>query len=252
MKPFLPTLALLPLFLFTCSAMAFDDDVYVRENGTALFQDDFNRHESTPDKEEVGNGWTTNSAWRAKGAKQASLEDGALHITKAAIADHGVAIFHDVAFKDGAVRLRFKLEAGDDLGLDFVDRELKTVHAGHLCLAHVTLKNLTLIDSKTGNMDNANHERQLAGDKSPEFLALLRSKAKNFPIDLTAGEWHTLLVVIDGDVMRATVDKKPIGEFKSPGIGHPTKRMITLAVNKSAWVDDVKVWNLQCECENLQ
>lgn len=249
MKSLIPALTLFPLLLLSGAAMAFDDDAFVRENGTALFQDDFNRRESTPDKEELGNGWTTNSAWRAKGAKQASLEDGALHITKAAIADHGVAIFHDVAFQDGAVRLRFKLEAGDDLGVDFVDRELKSVHAGHLCLAHVTLKNLTLIDSKTGNMDNANRERQLAGDKSPEFLTLLRSKTKNFPVELTAGEWHTLLVVIDGDVMRATVDNKPVGEFKSPGIGHPTKRMITLAVNKSAWVDDVKVWKLQCDCE---
>ena len=247
---FVPVLA--SLLLTAGRLSAFDDDAFVRENGTALFQDDFNRHESMPDKEELGNGWTTNSARRAKGAKQASLEDGALHITKAPVADHGVAIFHDVAFQDGAVRLRFKLDAGDDLGVDFVDRELKTVHAGHLCLAHVTLKNLTLIDSKTGNMDNANHERQLAGDKSPEFLALLRSKAKNFPVDLTAGEWHTLLVVIDGDVMRATVDNKPIGEFKSPGIGHPTKRMITLAVNKSAWVDDVKVWKLQCDCDKEQ
>lgn len=242
-------LVLVALLLATGGLMAFDDDAFVRENGTALLQDDFNRHESTSDKEELGNGWTTNSAWRAKGTKQASLEDGALHVIKAAMADHGVAIFHDVAFQDGAVRLRFKLDAGDDLGVDFVDRELKTVHAGHLCLAHVTLKNLTLTDSKTGGMDNAIRERRLAGDHSPELLALLKNMAKSFPLDLTAGEWHTLLVVVDGDVMRATVDNKPIGEFKSPGIAHPTKRMITLAVNRSAWVDDVKVWKIQCECD---
>jgi len=247
---FTPVLASL---LLTAGRMsAFDDDAFVRENGTALFQDDFNRHESTPDKEELGNGWTTNSAWRAKGTKQASLEDGAMHITKAPVADHGVAIFHDVAFQDGAVRLRFKLEAGDDLGVDFVDRELKTVHAGHLCLAHVTLKDVTLTDSKTGNMDNAIRERRLGGDNSPELLELLKTKTRRFPIDLAAGEWHTLLVVVDGDVMRATIDNKPIGEFKSPGIGHPTKRMITLAVNKSAWVDDVKVWKLQCDCDKEQ
>ena len=28
-------------------------------------------------------------------------------------------------------------------------------------------------------------------------------------------------------------------------ITHPTKRMITLAVNKSVWVDDLKVWKLK-------
>ena len=221
----------------------------IRENGTLLFQDDFNRHESTPDKEEIGNGWTTNSAWRAQGAKQASLEDGALHVTKAAVANHGVAIFHDVAFQDGAVKLRFKLDEGDDLGLDFVDRQLKTVHAGHLCIAHVTLKNIGLTDEKTGNMENSVHERIEAGDRSPEIMSLIKSKSKYFPLELKAGEWHTLLVVVDGDVMRATIDDKYIGHFQSPGIAHPTKRMITLAVNKSAWVDDVKVWNLKCECE---
>ena len=33
--------------------------------------------------------------------------------------------------------------------------------------------------------------------------------------------------------------------FSSEGIAHPMKRMITLAVNKSAQVDDVKVWKLK-------
>jgi len=249
MKISLLTSPFFSLFLFAGLLRAVDDAMLIREEGTLLLQDDFNRHESTPDKEEIGNGWTTKSAWRAKGAKQASLEDGALHVTKAAVADHGVAIFHDVAFQDGAVRLRFKLEEGDDLGVDFVDRELKTVHAGHLCLAHVTLKNVALTDSKTGGMDNSIQERRLAGDKSPELLALLKTKTRSFPVDLKAGEWHTLLVVVDGNAMRATVDDKLIGEFKSPGIAHPTKRMITLAVNKSAWVDDVKVWKLQCDCD---
>jgi hypothetical protein len=232
------------------SILATDDATLIRENGALLFQDDFNRHESTPDKEEVGNGWTTNSATRAQGAKQASLEDGALHVTKAAVANHGVAIFHDVAFQDGAVKLRFKLDEGDDLGIDFVDRQLKTVHAGHLCIAHVTLKNIGLVDEKTGNMENSVHERIEAGDRSPEITNLIKSKSKYFPLDLKAGEWHTLLVVVEGDVMRTTIDDKYIGHFQSPGMAHPTKRMITLAVNKSAWVDDVKIWSLKCTCES--
>jgi hypothetical protein len=241
--------AFLALLLATGSLVAVDDATHIRENGTVLFSDDFNRHESTPDKEEIGNGWTTNSASRAKGTKQAALEDGALHVTKAAVADHGVAIFHDAAFQDGAVRLRFKLEAGDDLGVNFVDRQLTTVHAGHLFSVRVTLKNLAFVDAKTGGMDNTIRERRLAGDKSPELLELLKSKTKAFPLDLAAGEWHTLLVVVEGEVLRATVDDKLVGEFKSAGFGHPTKRVLALGVNQSAWVDDVKVWNLKCECE---
>jgi hypothetical protein len=213
--------------------------------GTLLFEDHFERKEATADKEDIGNGWTSNSAWRAKGHKQVTVADGFMHVTKHAEADHGVAIFHAAEFQDGAVELRFKLGANDDLGVDFVDRELKTVHAGHLCNSHVTLKNLTLTDSKTGGMNNAIREKRLAGDKSPELLALLKTKAKSFKLDLNPSEWHTMLITIEGDKMSASIDGKAIGEFSSEGIAHPTKRMITLAVNKSANVDDVKVWKLK-------
>lgn len=213
--------------------------------GTLLFEDNFNRDEAAAGQEDIGGGWTSNSAWRAKGHQQVDLKDGAMHVTKHAQADHGVAIFHDVAFQDGAVELKFKLGAGDDLGLDFVDRELKTVHAGHLCVARVTLRGLTLTDSKTGTMDAKIRERRLAGDKSPELAALLKTKTKAFKLDLAADAWHTMLITLEGDVMRARIDGREIGEFKSEGIAHPTKRMITLAVNKSAQVDDVKVWKLK-------
>lgn len=241
--PLLPAALLLAL-LGPLGAVA-ADETSAEPGGELLFEDGFERDESTSDKEEIGGGWTSNSAWRAKGHKQVDLADGAMHVTRHAEADHGVAIFHDVAFQDGAVELKFKLRPGDDLGLDFVDRQLKTVHAGHLCVARVNLKRLTLTDSKTGAMDNAVRERRLAGEKSPELAKLLKSKTAPFPLDLEPNVWHTLLVVVEGDVMRAAIDGQLVGRFKSEGIAHPTKRMITLAVNKSAWIDDVKVWKLK-------
>jgi hypothetical protein len=45
--------------------------------------------------------------------------------------------------------------------------------------------------------------------------------------------------------MSVKIDGQDSGTFSSEGIAHPTKRMITLAVNKSAQVDDVKVWRLK-------
>lgn len=212
---------------------------------TLLFTDDFARDEKTPGKEDIGNGWTSNSGWRAKGHQQVDLKDGVMHVTKHAEADHGVAIFHNVEFQDGIVELRYKLGEGDDLGVDFVDRELKTVHAGHLCLARVTNKALTLMDSKTGGMDNKIRERRQAGDKSPELAALLKTKTKAFKLALTPTDWHTLHITVVGDKMTVKIDGLEIGTFSSEGIAHPTKRMITLAVNKSAQVDDVKVWKLK-------
>jgi hypothetical protein len=212
---------------------------------TLLLTDDFARDEKTPGKEDIGNGWTTNSGWRAKGHQQVDLIDGVMHVTKHAEADHGVAIFHNVEFQDGIVELRFKLGEGDDLGVDFVDRELKTVHAGHLCMARVTNKNLQITDSKTGGMDNKIRERRQAGDKSPELAALLKTKTKAFKLDLKLTDWHTLHITVSGDTMSVKIDDQPAGTFSSEGIAHPTKRMITLAVNKSAQVDDMKVWRLR-------
>lgn len=237
-------LAILALLSLTLS-QTLADDASPEQSGTLIFQDDFQRDESKADKEEIGNGWTSNSAWRAKGKKQVDLDGGAMHVTRVPEADHGVAIFHDVAFQDGTVQMRFKLGKGDDLGLDFVDRELKTVHAGHLCIARVRLDRLQLTDSKTGTMDQKIRERRLAGDKSPELTKLLKTKTATFPLKLKPDTWYKLRVTVEGDVMRAAIDGKVIGEFQSSGIAHPTKRMITLAVNKSAWVDDVSVWKLK-------
>lgn len=227
------------LFLFALSSSLHAAD------GTVLLDDHFDRKEATPDKEDIGNGWTSNSAWRAKGHKQVALIDGAMKVTRYAEADHGVAIFHDVAFQDGSVELKFKLAEGEDLGVDFVDRELKSVHAGHLCMARVTLKSLMLMDSKTGGMDLKIRERRQNGDKSPELAELLKAKVKNLKLDLKADDWHTMRVSVVGNQMTAIIDGKEVGSFSSEGIAHPTKRMITLAVEKSAWVDDVKVTKLK-------
>lgn len=226
------------LFFALCSALHAD---FI----TPLLSDDFSRDEATPGKEDIGNGWTSNSAWRAKGHQQVDLKDGVMHVTKHAEADHGVAIFHAAEFQDGLVELKFKLGEGDDLGVDFVDRELKTVHAGHLCMARVTNKNLTIMDSKTGGMDNKIRERRQAGDKSPELAALLKTKTQAFKLDLKPEDWHTMHIKIVADQMSVRIDGQEIGSFSSEGIAHPTKRMITLAVNKSAQVDDVKIWKLK-------
>ncbi len=112
-------------------------------------------------------------------------------------------------------------------------------------MARVTLKSLQITDSKTGGMDNSIRERRLAGDKSPELEALLKSKARSFKLDLKPEDWHALHITVEGGKMSVKIDGQEAGLFASEGIAHPTKRMITLAVNKSAQVDDVKVWKLK-------
>ena len=92
-------------------------------SGTAeeklIFEDDFERSESDDSKEEIGTGWTSNSAKRAKGNKQVDLKDGAMHITFHPAADHAVSVVHPVEFQNGKVSLRFQLPSEKDSRLSF-------------------------------------------------------------------------------------------------------------------------------------
>ena len=66
--------------------------------GNVIFEDDFNRDESTPDKEEIGNGWTTNRAWRANGKKQVDLAEYATNLRGSGV--HGALLVHETRFGD--------------------------------------------------------------------------------------------------------------------------------------------------------
>ncbi len=210
--------------------------------GKLILKDSFDRTESDPKKEQVGNGWSTNSRSRAKGEKQVDLDGKAMHITRAAVADHGVSVVHDLEFKDAVIQLRFKLGKKDSLGINIADMKEKSVHAGHLCLALIRLNRVEIADLKTGRMNLQVRNRRVDGRPSPADKKMLRAKSKTFAVELAPDQWHQLLVQIAGDVMTVTIDGTKIGEFESPGIGHPTKRRLRLAVAKSASVDDVKVF----------
>ena len=46
-----------------------------------------------------------------------------------------------------------------------------------------------------------------------------------------------------GDEMRVTLDDKPAGYLKSPGIAHPTKSRFHFTINgQHALFDDVRIW----------
>jgi hypothetical protein len=214
------------------------------DHGKLIFQDDFARNESQEKTDEPGNGWATNSKSRAKGNKQVDLRDGAMHIFIHAEADHAVSVTHAAEFTDGAVALRFKLDdARDSLGLDFADLQCKEVHAGHLLAARVSPKQVLLQDLKSGGMRLDIHTARKAKQKlSDEQQQALAGKDKKIPANLAVGQWHDLLVKIAGDELSVTVDGKWVGSLKSPGIAHPTKRVLRLAVPRNAVVDDVKIW----------
>jgi hypothetical protein len=206
-----------------------------------LLEDDFGREEADPSKEQVGNDWGTNSVARAQGVKQVDLVDGAMKITRADVADHGVSVTHETAFRDAVISLRFKLGAGDDLGINIADMNEKSVHAGHICVARIRPHQVEISDLKTGRMDLSRRTRRLAGEETAADKDRIQATSKTADVDLSLNEWHDLEVKIEGDRMSVAIDGKPVGDFRSEGISHPTKSRLRLAVNKNAWVDDVKV-----------
>ena len=232
---FSAALLLLPLSLSFAAEQA----------GEVILEDHFDRQEKDPKKEQVGNGWGTNSQKRAQGVKQADLADGALHITRADVADHGVSVTHEAAFKDASIQMRFRLGAKDDLGVNIADMKEKTVHAGHICVARVRLHRVEMTDLKTGRMDLKRRQRRLDGKATDEDKQRLKQTTKNVQVNLAADQWHQLEVRIIGDTMTVSIDDKLIGKFQSPGVAHPTKSRLRLSVNKTAWVDDVKIVRFQ-------
>lgn len=219
-------------------------DVRADEGGKLIFSDDFDRKESQETKDEVGNGWSTNSASRAGGHKQVDLKDGAMYISIHESADHAVSVRHDAEFQNGTVELRFMLEnAKDTLGLDFADMKLKSVHAGHLFKVTVGTKRLDIMDMKTGSMALGFYDARKANKVTPEMQKLVASKKKNFPINLETGKWLSMTVTIANDKVSVAIDGKAVGSFTSEGFAHPTKRMLRLSVPKQAVVDEVKIYS---------
>jgi len=226
------------LVLLLIGSTAFSD-----EHGELIFEDDFERIESQETEDEPGNGWETNSRTRAKGNKQVDLDDGAMRIFIHEEADHAVSVRQPVAFTNGAVALKFLLEdKRDSLGLNFADLKEKSVHAGHLFVVKIGPKRLDITDLKTGNMKLTTREARVAGTLSADQKKALADKQARFPVEVSVGEWHDLLVEIEGDMVRVTLDGEEAGQFASEGITHPTKRLLRLAVPRQAVVDDVRVW----------
>ncbi len=218
--------------------------IFAADLGKVIFEDDFNRQQTGTGTDAPGNGWGTNSKSRAKGDKQVELKDGAMRIFISPRADHAVSVTHPAEFKNGAVTLRFMLEdAQDSLGLDFADLQCKEVHAGHLCMARVGVKQVTLIDHKTGGMRNDIHEaRQAKKTLTDEQKQAIAGKTKNIPHATATGKWHELQVKLEGEALSVAVDGKEVGNLQSPGIAHPTKRLLRFSVPRNAVVDDVKIY----------
>ena len=67
---------------------------------------------------------------------------------------------------------------------------------------------------------------------SAEDKELLKSKTKNLPVTLSLQDWHTLVIRTKADEIEVNVDGKAVGSFKSEGVGHETKTLVSLTTNR--------------------
>ena len=238
----------------TAESAGRDDAAWLREEGTLIFEDAFEREEDGNLAKAIGNGWNSATADRVPDTKQADLDGGILKVTTSKAAGHGAHIHHDAGFEDGGAIVRFKLPGLDkheSLTVGFVDRECKGIHAGHLGYVFINGGNPLMIirDHKTGVSDLAIRERRSkflqAKEKLPPDLQEILDAKETTVSWKPDNEWHELVLVTEGDEMRVSLDGKLLGGLRSPGFAHPVKRWFSLGVGTTAWVDDVKVYRVK-------
>ncbi len=211
-----------------------------------LFEEGFTRDEKQDAKEMVCNDWTTNSAGRAKGHKQADLNDGYLTITTHPEADHAAVVKHEAGFQNGKISVRFRLHDAKGISFNTGDPAASELsHAGHLTQVKVKPGEVLLEDGKDGIFSMDIYEEKKAGTLPKEKLAAhMKGKTAKSTADIKLNQWHELIITFQGNKMSANIDGQPAGSLTSTGCGYPMKANFAISVPGSADVDDVKIWSL--------
>ena len=199
------------------------------------YSDDFERSDIAPWKQII---------------RGLQIKDGVLVQTRDR-PDHGSVArlekpLQDQVMKDVILSFRFRMEDSIGFNACFNDRKFKGSHAGHICRVMFRKNSITLSDGKEGVFK---HEiRAMKGDpsKAAERTRLLKGRTSKVNYKFKPQQWYTTTIEIVGDEMRVSLNNKPVGYLKSPGIGHPTKGNFSLTgAGKENHYDDMKVWAVQ-------
>ena len=239
---------LIPAFLIIASgAVAADVDAIpgkpLGKKAELLFADDFQGAEHDMRWHRVVDTFTfENGALKGSQTRDRDMPspDG-----KSIITAHAAVYGLELPTKDSIVQCRIRFDGATMIDVEFDDRQYTGSHYGHLCRAQVRLNKVTILDERDGSQSTTLIElRKDPVTNKDEITKLLAAHSASFPAKLEAGKWYKLVVETVGDEMRVTIDGKPAGYLKSPGIGHETKSKIELGVGgKDGWFDDIKVWN---------
>ncbi|MEW6306697.1 MAG: hypothetical protein AB1705_24790 [Verrucomicrobiota bacterium] len=132
-----------------------------------------------------------------------------------------------------SVKFRFVSAKAKSFNVWFDDKDYKGSHAGHICSVTVSPTGVTMADAKTGNFRKDIYEKRKAAPTSltAEEKAFLQTKTTRVSAKLSLQEWHTLVARTKGDTVTVIIDGKVIGSFKSEGIAHDHKTLVSLTTN---------------------
>jgi len=160
---------------------------------------------------------------------------------------HAAVFGLELPTKDTVVQCKIRFAGASVIDVEFDDRQYTGSHYGHLCRAQVRLDKVVIVDERDGSQSNQLIElRKDSAANKDAINQLLASHSASFPVSLQAGKWYKLVVETIGQEMRVTIDGKPSGYLKSPGIGHETKSKLEFGVGgKDGYFTDLKVWNAE-------
>lgn len=215
---FRPMKSIFPLLLSSLVATASIAGDYSR----TIFSDDFSG-------EGFGKAWGHYKS-------SSIVKDGVLIGITAPTSDHS-AVDH-IKFdgeKDLQVSVKFKFvsDKAKSFNVWFDDKNYKGSHAGHICQVSISPTSVTMSDAKTGGFDLSNglYDRKKTNQLTDEEKKMLATKSKREPVKLELGEWHTLVTTTKGEEIEVEIDGKKVGSFKSVGVGHETKSLVSLTTN---------------------
>lgn len=216
--------------VLTTTALA---DHHKRE---VLFADDFTG------RAEVGSNYVTHEQWKGDW----TVVDGVL-VGKQLNPGHGATIRLMREFRNLDMEFDFRFNGGTRWNFVVDDQNYAHVHAGHICRLSISPNFIKIADDKTGSMDlnirNQRQDKNLPEDQREALDAFLETKQANAQLDLKKGQWYSLRVTIEDDVMSAYIDGEKVTTLRSPGFAHPIKNKFGFTVNGSdTEFDNIKIY----------
>jgi hypothetical protein len=213
---FLPFMKIILPLLFLSSA------VFSADYPRIIFSDDFNA-------EGFAKAWGHYKS-------SSIVKDGVLVGITAPTSDHSAVDHIRITGErdlEVSVKFRFVSDKAKSFNVWFDDKNYKGSHAGHICQASISPAGVSLSDAKTGGFDLSNglYDRKKANQLSDMEKKMLTTKQTRIPTKISLGEWHTLVVQTVGDEISVSIDGKSVGSFKSAGVAHETKSLISLTTN---------------------